>query len=84
MATSKTGTAQDVATAMLRCGPIDHLELITLLCNLAALVKRPGGALTKKCETITVESLDDLADLIDDDLAQQQAEQSWLNNEVTK
>jgi hypothetical protein len=75
-----TRTAQNALHDVPPCA--GHHDLSGLIANLAGAV-RGNLALSIKCRDSVIEQLDELADEVDQDLRNQQAEQSW-NEEQTR
>jgi hypothetical protein len=71
-------TPRELKHAIIDCDPLSHRDLVDVLMGLAAKVKKGvGSALGDECARSVASHLADIADVIEADLASQQAEAAW-------
>jgi hypothetical protein len=71
-------TVRELKHAIIDCDPLSHRDLVDVLMGLAAKVKKGvGSALGDECARSVASHLADIADVIEADLASQQAEAAW-------
>ncbi len=71
-------TPKELKHAIIDCDPLSHEDLVDVLMNLAAKVKKgKGSALGEKCAAIVSDALTNLADEIDQDKTNQDAERAY-------
>lgn len=78
-------TVRELKHAIIDCDPLSHRDLVDVLMGLAAKVKKGvGSPLGEKCAAEVTEKLtelagklNDIADVVEQDLVNQQAEAAW-------
>jgi hypothetical protein len=72
-------TPRELKHAIIDCDPLSHRDLVDVLMGLAAKVKKgTGSALNDKCAGSVASMLADIADVVEQDLVNQQEEADWL------
>ena len=72
-------TTQDVCNVIRAWSMPSHDDLTTVVANLAAKVQTPN-ALSAVCTAVLVDMLDEIVGQVEQDKADQQAEQMWLDS----
>jgi len=71
-------TVRELQHSIIHCDPLSHRDLVDVLMGLAAKVKKGvGSALGDECANSVASHLADIADVIEADLVNQQAEAAW-------